>query len=310
MQNNSKKIVMIGMPDMANICLTNIVNAGLNVVGMIPPHKNHSGFNNIVQCAGALKVPVYVYENTPNEPEFVEKIASLEADIGVISSLDTKLSREFLNTTREGYINCHPSLLPKYRGANPYFHTIRLGETKSGITLHFADENFDTGDIVLQKEISLEENETMGSLFNRTNYMIADSLVDVLKNYEGGGKIKSTKQKEGKYPVAPKVPPNIVISFQQDVVEVERLIRAANPFYNVILFFRGITFRIISAQIRQESHSYPLGQIIKIQDGIEIALGGGFLIPKIIQVGTWGIFNSSEFVTKFNPQGGERLIGG
>ena len=310
MQNNSKKIIIIGMPDMMNVCLAKLVEAGFNIVGFIPPPQDNPTFNSAVAHAGSLKVPIYPYEESPNEPEFVEKIASLEADIGIITSFDKKLSREFLATTREGYINCHPSLLPKYRGANPYFHIIARGETKTGVTLHFADENFDTGDVIMQKEILIEKNETTGTLFNRSNYVIADCLIETLQHYEATGKFIRVKQPQGQFIRAPRIPSNLVLNLAQDIEEIERIIRASNPFYNATLFFRGIMLRIISAQIRKETHGHLYGQIIKTGGNIEIAMNGGFLTPKIVQVGTWGVFDTKEFVEKFNPQSGERLMGG
>lgn len=309
MQNSSKKIIIIGIPDMMNICLAKLVEAGFSIIGFIPPPQSNPTFNAAVQYASSLKVPVYTYEQSPNEPEFIERIASLGADIGIITSFDKKLSREFLSTTKEGYINCHPSILPKYRGANPYFHIVKNGEIKTGITLHFADEGFDTGDIIIQKEMPVEKNETTGTLFNRSNFVIADSLIEVLKHYEATGKIERKKQPTGQFRSAPKVPTNIIINLTQDIEEIERLIRACNPFYNAILFFRGIMFRIIASQIRREAHGHIYGQIIKTNNSIEIALNGGFLMPTIIQVGTWGVYDTKEFITKFNPQSGERLMG-
>ncbi len=310
MQGNSKKIIVIGMPDMMNVCLARLIEAGFNIIGFIPPPQSNPTFRGAVQYASSLKVPVYTYNKSPNEPEFVEKIASLGADIGIITSFDKKLSRELLATTADGFINCHPSILPHYRGANPYFHIIARGETKTGITLHFADENFDTGDIIHQRETLVEKNETTGTLFNRCNYIIADSLIEVLKHYEATGKIERVKQPQGQFICAPKVPSNIIINLDQNIEEIERLIRATNPFYNAMLFFRGIMFRIISSQIRKETHGHIYGQIIKTGEGIEIAMNGGFLTPAIIQIGTWGVFTNKEFVEKFNPQSGERLMGG
>lgn len=301
---------MVGMPDMANVCLAKLVEAGFDVIGLVPPHKNNPSYYNMVQCANVLNVPVYPFENSPNEGEFVQKIAKFEADIGVICSYDIKLSRDFLKTTAEGYINCHPSILPKYRGANPYHHIIKNGETITGVSLHFADENFDTGDVIVQKEISLEPKETMGTLFNRSNFLIADCLIDVLKNYQISNEIPSKKQKNGEFPTAPKITNNIIIDFNNNVEQIERLIRASNPFYNVILFFRGIMFRIIAADFKIGHHNFVYGEFTKTLDELEIAVKGGFLIPKIIQVGTWGIFETPDFIEKFGPQIGERLTDG
>ena len=294
---------------MMNVCLLKLVEAGFNIVGYIPPHRDNPTFQGAIQYATLLKVPVFAYNETLNEPEFVEKIASLGADIGIITSYDKKLSREFLNTTTDGYINCHPSLLPKYRGANPYYHIIAKGESEAGITLHFADENFDTGDIIVQKKMQIEKNETTGTFFNSSNYVIADSLIEVLKKYEATGKIERKKQPQGQFVRAPRISPNSVINLEKNIEEIERLIRASNPFYSVFLFFRGIMFRIISAQIRKETHGQIYGTIIRNENSVEVALNGGFLTPEIVQIGTWGIFNTKQFIEKFNPQSGERLTG-
>lgn len=323
---------MVGMPDMANVCLAKLVTAGIRVAGLVPPHRSNPSFQSMIQSANSFNVPVFPFANTPNEPQLIRQLSAIDADIGVICSYDIKLSRDFLKTTKMGYINCHPSMLPKYRGANPYHHIIKSGDTMTGVTLHFADQNFDTGEIILQKEIPIEPNETMGTLFNRSNFLIADALIYVLKNFEVSGEIPSRKQEKGKFPTAPRVPTNVVIDFKKDVVEIERLVRACNPFYNAILFFRGTMFKIASTDIRVEEHNYTYGEITKIANGLapeelrstsqsngcacgsthgsrlEIAMKGGFLIPKIVQVGTWGIFSVGSFIEKFAPQVGERLI--
>ncbi len=81
-----------------------------------------------------------------------------------------------LESVKDGFINVHPSLLPKYRGPNPYSAVILNEENETGVTLHFMDESFDTGDIVAQKKVSLSEVETMGTLFNRTNLIALEML--------------------------------------------------------------------------------------------------------------------------------------
>lgn len=314
MQNSSNsnraKVIMVGMPDMANVCLVKLVQTGFNIVGFVPSRSDNPSYQHMVQCANALNVPVFNFDKTPNEKGLIKQIAKLEADIGLICSYDIKLSGEFLKTTKMGYINCHPSLLPKYRGANPYHHIIRSGETKTGVTLHFADENFDTGDIVLQKEMTIEPKETMGTLFNRSTFVIADSLIEILKQYEQTGEIQSYKQIEGEFVTAPKIPTNVIIDLNQDIYEIERLIRASNPFYSAILFFRGTMFRIISANIWAQEHSHQFGEIVIKAGKPTIAVRGGFIIPEIIQIGTWGIFSPNDFMEKFNPQAGERLTNG
>ncbi|GBF23398.1 methionyl-tRNA formyltransferase, partial [Candidatus Gastranaerophilus sp. (ex Termes propinquus)] len=181
------------------------------------------------------------------------------------------------------------------------------GETKTGATLHFADETFDTGDIVLQQEISLSPYETMGSLFNNSNYIFAQMLVDVLKNYEKTGNIPRMPQPQGDFKKAPKVKSDIMLNFSSPPDYLDRLIRSCNPFYGCTTLFRGTSTRIISADYLLEAHLHEAGKMIMHTNRLAVAASGGYLYPKILQVGSWGIFDTQEFVQKFNPKIGERL---
>jgi len=192
--NKKLKVVFVGIPDMAIICLDNLLRSKFNIVAVVPPKKTHETYSFFKQFVQDRGLKLVEFENSPNDYDCISQLQDLNADIGVVASYNSKFSSEFLKTTKMGYINSHPSLLPKYRGACPYFHIINDGEKESGITLHLMDENFDTGDIVYQEKFELLPNETMGTLFNRTNYMISDALIRVLSEIEKNNKIISKKQ--------------------------------------------------------------------------------------------------------------------
>ncbi len=294
------------MPDMATLCLNSIVSEGFEVVGVIPPPNFNPTAKNFITFAKNLNLEVFEYDKNPNDKDMIERIAQKNAHIGVICSFNHKLNKDFLSTTKMGYINCHPSFLPMYRGANPYFHIIKNGEKTSGVTLHFADENFDTGEIIAQKSFLLNEKETIGTLFNRTNFMINDMLLNVLNIYNDTGKINSKPQPEGEYKKAPKVQNDIKIDLNQGVVMAERLIRAANPFYNTFLNFRGAPVRILFADYKIQEHNIEQGIITKIQGAmLEISAKDGFIYPKCLQCGSWGIFDTENFIKAFRPNIGE-----
>ena len=307
LNGKNPSILFIGMPDMATVCLNELIGLNFNIKAVTPPGGNLSGFT-IKEIAKNRNIPVLEFEKSPNEPAFIEKVKNLNCDIGVICSFNHKLSKDFLNAAKEGFINCHPSLLPDYRGANPYFHIINNGEKLSGITLHFADENFDTGNIIAQETFSLTEKETMGMLFSRTNFMIADLLAKTLLKYKETGEIQSVAQKEGEFKKAPNVPGEIYINWADNINITERLIRAANPFYNALTNFRGGFIRIIAGDFKEERHNKTPGTIVKVKkDLIQIAAEGGYYFPNVIQAGSWGIYSISEFIEKFSPNEGEIL---
>lgn len=305
--NHKKKIIFVGMPDMATVCLNKLATEGLQVVAVIPPHRSNTSSVVIKTFAQSLGVEVFEFDESPNEPVFVEKIKALEADVGVVCSYDKLLSKEFLQTTKEGYINCHPSLLPEYRGANPYHHIILNGEVKTGVTLHFMDETFDTGEIVSQKELALSDRETMGTLFNHSNFAFAEELVYVLKEYEKTGHIPRTPQPQGLFKTAPKVKGEILMDFNQPAEVLDRLVRSCNPFYNCGTIFRGTSIRIITADYTIEPHTKTPSHIEKHNNRLAITTKDGYIYPKVVQIGSWGIFDIGEFIQKFNPQPGEKI---
>lgn len=291
---------------MATVCLNALHQEGFMVEAVIPPPNSNPTCESFSQFARGLNLEVLNYEKNPNTPEMIEKIAAKKADIGIICSFDTLLKKEFLNTTRLGFINCHPSLLPKYRGANPYFHIINNGEKTTGITLHFADEHFDTGSIIAQKGFMLEEKETIGTLFNRSNFMCAQMLTKVLNDLENTGKIDSKPQLEGDYIKAPKIQNQIRIGTSCSCREIDRIIRASNPFYSTFLFFRGAPVKIFSIDFKEKNHPLECGTITKVnKNTIEIAVSDGFIYPKVLQSGSWGIFDTEHFIAIFKPQTGE-----
>jgi len=296
------------MPDMATVCLNKLISLNFNIKGLITPDKNNISSMGLLEIANNKEIPFFEYEKTPNEPSFIEKIKAENFDLGIICSFNKKLSKEFLSTAKNGFINCHPSLLPDYRGANPYFHIINNGEKVSGITLHFADENFDTGNIIAQETFTLTKKETMGMLFSRTNFMMAELLAQTLIRYKFKGEIPSAPQKDGEFIKAPNIRGDFYINWGEDILKTERLIRASNPFYNVLTNFRGGYIRFIAGDYKLEKHNKPFGTIVKIkEDSMQIASNGGFYFPNVIQAGAWGIYSISEFIEKFAPNVGEIL---
>jgi len=306
---NKLKIVFVGMPDMALVCLGNLLEKKFNIVGVIPPERTHDTYQFFKNFVLDKNLNLIEFEKTPNEIECIEKIKALNADIGVVCSYNKKLSKEFLSSTKMGYINSHPSLLPLYRGAMPYFHIIKNGEKFSGITLHFMDENFDTGDVIYQEKFEILPWETMGTLFNRTTYMISDALIKVLSDLEKNNELKKIPQpKDLSFIEAPKVDGNFRIRWNKTIFETEKLIRACNPFYNAYTIFRGVSLKVIKANAIEKKHNFELGRIIKANEKeLLVAANGGFLSLEIMQIGTWGIFQPKEFYHTFSPKTDEFL---
>ena len=300
---NKLKIIFIGIPDLAYVCLDKLLQKKFDIVGVVPPRKTQVTSHQFKEYVKEKGLNLIEFEKTPNEQGCIEKIKKLNADIGVVCAYDVLFNKDFLNTTKMGYLNCHPSLLPQYRGAMPYFHIIKDGCKTSGVTIHFMDEKFDCGDIVFQKQFELNPFETMGTLFNRTNFMLSEGLVEVLESVQKGNNIKRIPQNTDiAYKTAPNVSGNFRIKWNKKAIQIQNLIRAANPFYNVYAKYRGIIVKIIKADAIEYKHNFKPGKIVEASEKeILIAALDGYLSIKIIQVSSWGIFDNFDFYYTFSP---------
>lgn len=305
-----KRILFIGMPDMALVCLSKLAAKGINIVGVVPPAKDDPTNKLMVDTAQNLGFDIIDYNISLSDKGFLQRIKNLNADLGVVASFNKRLPKELLQLTKDGFINLHPSKLPDYRGANPYSHVIINGEEESAITLHFMDENFDTGDIISQYRFNLDLNETMGTLFYRTNQMCASMLYEALDYYETHDFPRKPQPKDGEYKKAEALSfekKNIFIDWNKSAEEIERFIRGLNPYIGAITCYNGIVLRINSAYVIEKNHNFTPGTICDTKNSLKVACGEDILEIDSIQYGAFFISSGRDFVERLNPKKGEIL---
>lgn len=304
-----KKILFVGIPDMAYICLDSLIATGINIIGVIGPKKNHPTYDNFQTFVKNRNLNFIEYDKLTDET-FIKQVKDLNADIAVVCSFNDRVPKALLDCAKDGFINVHPSLLPKYRGANPYSAVIIEDEKETGVTLHFMDEDFDTGDIISQKKIELSKLETMGTLFNRTNVLACNMLIEALKYYEQK-ELPRIKQPEGDYPIC-QISGNdlFFIDYKKSAKQIESFIRALNPFIIAATSFRQTLTKIYSAEYVEAQHNSELGSIVQIEeDRFYVATENGLLCPTTIQFGSFFTGSAKDFINMLSPQIGEKFHG-
>lgn len=304
-----KRILFVGIPDMAYIGLDGLLMAGVNIVGVLGPKKDHSmfhDFRNFVLARGLN----YIDYDELNEPQLIEKVQKLDVDAAVVCSFNYKIPRVLMNATRDGFINVHPSMLPKYRGGNPYSRVIMNGETETGVTIHFMDEGFDTGDIIAQKAYHIHSKATMGTIFNELNVLGIELLLQVLQAYEAE-ELPRIPQPRGDF-ISGKglADGEIFINYNRSAEEIERFIRALNPFILASTTFRGNMMKIMKAEVASDAFCipHPAGTVAKIEDDkFFIATSKGLIVPTVLQFGSFFIGDSKDFIRIVNPKIGEEF---
>lgn len=173
-----------------------------------------------------------------NSKEFKQELLKLNPDIILVGSWGEKLSKEIYDLPKIASINVHPSLLPKYRGPNPYFWTIRNQETSSGVTFHLIDEGYDTGAILAQEEIKIYPSDTGKTLKERT-VLTARGVVCELLSALQEDIIIPLQQREDKASYY-SYPENLELDFSNSAEENCALIRAIYP-WNCAYFYHKST---------------------------------------------------------------------
>ena len=294
---------------MAFVCLEACYQEGINIVGVMGPKPNHHMFQHFKQFVKNKGLNFIEYTDLKSK-ELIKTIKDLNIDMAVVCSFNYKIPKELLETTKDGFINLHPSLLPAYRGANPYSRVIINNEKETGVTLHYMNEEFDEGNIILQYKCSIDKNETMGSLFNKTNDICIQLLLSALNEYEKRT-LPSIPQKEGTFPLAKNLNDNeTLIDYNKTASEIERLVRGLNPFILATTFFRNTIIKVMKVEVIKKHYSTSVenGTIIDIKnDKVIIKTRENCISLSVIQYGSHFIGDSKDFIKFLKPKKGERF---
>lgn len=246
------RIVYMGTPALAESILKRLTKSNHEVVAVFTQPDKPQGRKKILTpppvkvLAQSYKIPVCQPEKLSMQKH---KIESFNPDCIVVAAYGKILPSEILEIPKLGCINVHASLLPKYRGAAPIQRSIIEGETKTGITTMYMDEGLDTGDICLQEEVEIGENETSGELFEKMAVVGGNLLLKTLDKLEKGEapRIKQEDRKSSYAPILTKAEGEI--DFNRPNIEIHNLIRGMNPWPVAYTYFEGKKLKIFSSTI-------------------------------------------------------------
>ena len=229
------KILFVGTPDFAVVSLKKLVEEGSHeIVGVItaPDKPKGRGMamaeSDVKIYAKSQNIKVFEPEKIRKNPEFIEEIKALNADIACVVVYGKILPKEFLDLFPNGCINVHPSLLPKYRGAAPIQWAIMNGDKKTGVCTMYLDVGMDDGDVIQKEEVEIYEDETAGELWDRLEDLGANMLVKTVNNISNGI-IERTPQK-GEIIIAPKIEKEMSkIDWEKEAIQIKNLIRGLTP---------------------------------------------------------------------------------
>ena len=232
------KVVIVGYGEMFTNLIAGALDANCEIVGVlrretIKYHPILRRFKDVINPSleysyiKSYNLPEIEVESV-NSLQFKKRLLKLNPDIVLVGSWPEKFKKEIYDIPKIATINAHPSLLPQYRGPNPYFWTIRNGEQISGITFHLMDKGFDTGAILAQEEVKIYPSDTGKSLKERTVLTARGVVCELLKALREDIIIPLT-QREDKATYY-STPSDLELDFTKSAEENYALIRAIYPW--------------------------------------------------------------------------------
>jgi len=284
------KVVFMGTPDFAVPVLDAIIKAGHEVGYVItqPDKAKNRGkkvlFTPVKELAVAHDIPVLQPEKIKQSPETMELLKAYAPDIAVVVAYGQIIQKELLDLPKYGCVNVHASLLPKLRGASPIHHAILQGEEETGVTIMQMAEGLDTGDILTKVSLPID-GMNCEALHDKLAEMGAQLLVDTLPMIEVG-EVKPEPQDDALSSYAGLISKKDgVIDFAKTPEEIERQIRAFDPWPGAYCAYKGETMKLWKAEcLGKECDALP-GTIVKVSnEGIDICCGGRLLRATEIQM--------------------------
>ena len=224
------KLIFMGTPDFAVPCLERLIEAGHEIAAVFSQPDKPRGRKMILTPpevkACALKHGLTVYQpKSLRNDEAMELIKELAPDCIVVAAYGKILPKAMLDLPKYGCINVHGSLLPKYRGSAPIQWSVINGEKETGVTIMQMAEGVDTGDMLYQKAIPINIDDTAESMFNKLSDLGGEMIAEALDMLEKG-ELTAEKQDEALATHAPMLDKSIAeIDWHKPALEVHNLVR-------------------------------------------------------------------------------------
>lgn len=251
----------MGSPDFGTPSFKKILEAGYDVPAVVTVPDKQKGRGLKIQQSDVKR---FALENNIDvlQPEslrdesFIQTLKSLNPDLFVIIAFRI-LPTEIFKIPKLGSINLHASLLPKYRGAAPINWAIIKGEEVSGITTFFLDDKVDTGNIILQKEISIDINDTFGDVYYRMSDSGSPLLIETIDKIKSGN-LSLLKQDSTLATKAPKIfRTDCLINWDEKAINVHNFIRGLSPVPAAYTTNYDRIFKILKSSLTQNASSIP-----------------------------------------------------
>ena len=260
------KVVFMGTPTFSVPILTSLINNTNVILVVSQPDREKDRKGNFLPTptkvvAESHNIEVYQPQNIKKE---YQKILDMHPDIIITCAYGQIIPEVLLNTPKYGAINVHGSLLPLLRGGAPIHHAIINGDKITGITIMYMDKKMDSGDIISQAKIKIEENDNLDSLYEKMSHLGEKLLIETLPSIIDGTNIR-IKQEEEKVTYGLNITKEEEkINFNKNSYEIHNLIRGLSSVPGAYCYFDNKRLKIYMSELTNIKSKKEPGTIEQI----------------------------------------------
>lgn len=279
-------VVFFGTSKFAMPSLKKLISSNHRILAVITQPDRRKGrhlklsVSPVKEAAEKFKLKILQPEKL--DKAFINKLKSLNPDIFIVIAFGHILKKEVLEIPSFYSVNLHASLLPKYRGAAPINWATMNGETKTGITIIKMNEMMDEGDIILQREVDINPDDTSFTLGEKLSQVGADSLLRTLEDIENN-RVNFIKQNSKIATYARKLKKEDgLIDWKKTATEIHNKVRGLIPWPGAYTILNRKMLKMWKTQVLEEKAGKP-GEIIRAEgDSLIIGTAKGQL--KILEL--------------------------
>ena len=295
-------LVFMGTPEFAATILAALIAAGHRIAAVYsqPPRPAGRGYRLQPSPVQELAEPHGLLVRCPASLRGAEaqaEFAALGADAAVVAAYGLILPQPILAAPRLGCLNVHASLLPRWRGAAPIQRAILAGDAETGITIMQMDQGLDTGPMLLQEAIPIGPKTTAGELTEQLAALGARLMIEALDGVAGGRLVARAQPAAGATYASKIRREEAQLDWRLPAAQIERQVRAFDPWPGAFFFAREERIRVLSAEIEPRSVAQPPGTVL--DERLSIACGEGVLRPLRLQRPGRAALDSAPFLRGF-----------
>jgi methionyl-tRNA formyltransferase len=280
------RIVFMGTPEFAVGILETIIKNNYEVVGVITAADKPAGRGQKIKYSAVKEFAIrnnltLLQPSNLKDENFLLELKALNANLQIVVAF-RMLPKVVWEMPSFGTFNLHASLLPNYRGAAPINWAIINGEVKTGVTTFFIDDKIDTGAMILNSELAIDNNENAGQLHDRLMQLGSQTVIDTLRLIEKGPVHTTIQEDNTKIKTAYKLnKENCKIDWTKSAAAINNLIRGLSPYPASWCIFGDINeewnVKIYESKIIYDQHQHSIGTLICTKKEMKIAVNEGFI---------------------------------